>query len=69
MNLDMRQALIMLPVHFHEWQNLKNGGREFRESEPIGTSLCQRSSKGAWLLYDNERILFRMITLIGKAFF
>ncbi len=63
--LDVKAALIMCPVPFHQWSYAK-GGREFRGVRTKQYTYV-RDLNGPWLLYDNHADPYQLNNLIGQA--
>lgn len=61
---DIRSALIMCPVPFHQW-SFQNGGKEYRGVRTEKYTYA-RDLNGPWLLYDNETDPFQMNNLVNK---
>lgn len=55
---DIKAALIMCPVPFHEWSRIR-GGREYRGVRTERYTYV-RDLNGPWLLYDNEEDPYQM---------
>ena len=62
--LDVKAALIMCPIPFHQW-NYAKGGREYRGVRTKQYTYA-RDLEGPWLLYDNHADPFQLNNLIGQ---
>ena len=65
--LDVKAALILCPVPFHQW-NYSKGGREFRGVRTKQYTYA-RDLEGPWIMYDNQADPFQLNNLIGQAGF
>lgn len=62
---DIKAALIMCPVPFHQW-SFENGGREYRGIRTSRYTFV-RDLNGPWLLYDNETDPYQLNNLVDKV--
>ncbi len=62
---DIKAALIMCPVPFHEWSRIR-GGREYRGIRTAKYTYV-RDLNGPWLLYDNQKDPYQMTNLIDDS--
>ncbi len=63
--LDVKAALILCPVPFHQW-NYLGGGREYRGVRTQKfTYACDLD--GPWIMYDNESDPYQLNNLIGQV--
>ncbi len=62
--LDVKAALIMCPVPFHQW-SYTLGGREYRGVRTVQYTYA-RDLQGPWLLYDNHADPFQQNNLVGN---
>ena len=61
---DIKAALIMCPVPFHQW-SFANGGREYRGVRTERYTYA-RDLRGPWLLFDNKQDPYQLSNLINK---
>jgi len=62
--LDVKAALILCPIPFHQWSYAR-GGREFRGVRTKQYTYA-RDLEGPWLLYDNHADPFQLNNLVGQ---
>jgi len=63
--LDVKAALIMCPVPFHQWSYIW-GGREYRGVKTKQYTYA-RDLEGPWILYNNETDPYQLNNLIGQT--